>query len=48
MIYASTMRGQPLTIALEGQRHIEAGATIPTFIDPSRYHVFDPDGLAIE
>jgi multiple sugar transport system ATP-binding protein len=48
MVYASTLRGQPLTIALEGQRHIEAGTTLPTFIDPSRYHVFGPDGLAIE
>jgi multiple sugar transport system ATP-binding protein len=47
MVYASTMRGQALTIALEGQRRIEAGSTIPTYIDPSRYHVFGPDGLAL-
>jgi multiple sugar transport system ATP-binding protein len=47
MVYASTMRGQPLTIALEGQRHIEPGSTVPTYIDPVRYHVFGPDGVAL-
>ena len=47
MVYASTLRGQALTIALEGQRHIEAGSMIPTYIDPNRYHVFGPDGLAL-
>jgi multiple sugar transport system ATP-binding protein len=47
MIYASTMRGQPLTIALEGQRQIAPGTTLPTYIDPARYHVFGPDGLAL-
>jgi multiple sugar transport system ATP-binding protein len=47
MVYASTQRGQALTIALEGQRRIEAGTTIPTYIDPNRYHVFGPDGLAL-
>jgi multiple sugar transport system ATP-binding protein len=47
MVYASTMRGQPLTIALEGQRQIAPGSTIPTYIDPVRYHVFGPDGLAL-
>jgi multiple sugar transport system ATP-binding protein len=48
MVYASTMRGQPLTIALEGQRHIAPGTMVPTYIDPTRYHVFGPDGLALE
>jgi multiple sugar transport system ATP-binding protein len=48
MIYASTLRGQPLTIALEGQRQIAPGTTIPTYIDPARYHVFGPDGLALQ
>ena len=48
MVYASTMRGQPLTIALEGQRHISPGTTLPTYIDPARYHVFGPDGLALQ
>jgi multiple sugar transport system ATP-binding protein len=47
MVYASTMRGQSLTIALEGQRRIAPGSTIPTYVDPERYHVFGPDGLAI-
>jgi len=48
MIYASTMRGQPLTIALEGQRNIAPGTMVPTYIDPGRYHIFGPDGVAIE
>jgi multiple sugar transport system ATP-binding protein len=48
MVYASTMRGQPLTIALEGQRHIAPGTMLPTYIDPNRYHVFGPDGRALE
>jgi multiple sugar transport system ATP-binding protein len=48
MIYASTMRGQPLTIALEGQRHIAPGTMVPTFVDPARYHIFGPDGVAVE
>jgi multiple sugar transport system ATP-binding protein len=48
MVYASTMRGQPLTIALEGQRHIEPGTTVATYIDPARYHVFGEDGLALQ
>src|SRR5690606_12287284 len=47
MVYASTARGQPLTIALDGQRRIEVGTTVPTYIDPARYHVFGPDGRAI-
>jgi multiple sugar transport system ATP-binding protein len=48
MVYASTKRGQPLTIALEGQRHIAPGTVVPTYIDPARYHVFGPDGRALE
>jgi multiple sugar transport system ATP-binding protein len=47
MVYASTLRGQPLTIALEGQRHIEPGTMVPTYIDPERYHVFGADGVAL-
>ncbi|HVY52329.1 MAG TPA: ABC transporter ATP-binding protein [Devosia sp.] len=47
MVYASTMRGQPLTIALEGQRQIAPGSMIATYIDPDRYHVFGPDGVAL-
>jgi multiple sugar transport system ATP-binding protein len=47
MVYASTLRGQPLTIALEGQRQIAPGTTVPTYIDPNRYHVFGPDGRAL-
>ncbi|MEO8758808.1 MAG: sn-glycerol-3-phosphate ABC transporter ATP-binding protein UgpC [Devosia sp.] len=47
MLYASTNGGQPLTVALEGQRQIDVGSTITSYIDPTRYHVFGPDGLAI-
>ncbi|HWA17757.1 MAG TPA: sn-glycerol-3-phosphate ABC transporter ATP-binding protein UgpC [Devosia sp.] len=47
MVYASTQRGQPLTIALEGQRQIAPGTMVPTYIDPNRYHVFGPDGRAL-
>ena len=47
MVYASTRGGQPLTIALEGQRPLEIGSTVTSYIDPTRYHVFGPDGLAI-
>jgi multiple sugar transport system ATP-binding protein len=47
MVYASTMRGQPLTIALEGQRQIATGTMVPTYVDPARYHIFGPDGLAL-
>ena len=48
MLYASTNGGQPLTIALEGQRQMAPGTMIPTYIDPSRYHVFGPDGAALQ
>ncbi len=33
MLYAATQGGQPLTIALEGQRQIATGTMIPTYID---------------
>jgi len=48
MLYASTKGGQPLTISLEGQREIEAGNTVPAYVDPTRYHLFAPDGRAID
>jgi len=47
MLYASTKGGQPITISLDGQRNIEAGATVPAYVDPTRYHVFATDGRAI-
>ncbi|MEO6012897.1 MAG: sn-glycerol-3-phosphate ABC transporter ATP-binding protein UgpC [Devosia sp.] len=47
MLYASTKGGQPLTIALDGQRKIETGTMVPTYIDPARYHVFGADGMAL-
>ena len=47
MLHASTAGGQPLTISIEGQRQIAVGTTVPTYIDPERYHVFGTDGAAI-
>ena len=46
MLYASTKGGQPLTIALNGQQHIEAGSTVAAYVDPSKYHAFGEDGRA--
>ena len=47
MLYASTRGGQPITISLDGQRQIAAGSTVPAYVDPTKYHVFAPDGRAI-
>ena len=47
MLYTSTKGGQPITISLDGQRNIEAGATVPAYVDPTRYHVFGQDGRAL-
>jgi multiple sugar transport system ATP-binding protein len=47
MLYTSTMGGQPITVALEGQRQIEVGSTVGVHTDPARYHVFGADGLAL-
>jgi multiple sugar transport system ATP-binding protein len=47
MLYASTKGGQPLTIALSGQQHIESGSTVTAYVDPSKYHAFNEDGRAL-
>ena len=47
MLYASTKGGQPLTISLDGQRQIAVGSTVAAYVDPARYHVFGPNGMAI-
>jgi multiple sugar transport system ATP-binding protein len=48
MIYASTRGGQPLTIALEGQQNIALGSTVTAYVDPTRYHAFGSDGMALQ
>jgi len=47
MLYASTMGGQALTIALEGQQHMALGSTVAAYVDPTKYHAFGPDGRAL-
>ncbi len=44
MLYASTQGGQALTIALDGQQHLQLGSTVTAYVDPSKYHAFGPDG----
>ncbi|WP_055045539.1 ABC transporter ATP-binding protein [Devosia sp. A16] len=47
MVYTTTADGQPLTIAVDGQRPLELGSTLTAYVDPARYHVFAQDGRAI-
>jgi multiple sugar transport system ATP-binding protein len=47
MVYTTTADGQPLTIAVDGQRQVELGSRLTTYVDPARYHVFGADGRAI-
>jgi multiple sugar transport system ATP-binding protein len=47
MLYATTADRQPLTIAVNGQEHVEIGAKVTAFVDPARYHVFSREGRAI-
>ncbi|MBN9308966.1 sn-glycerol-3-phosphate ABC transporter ATP-binding protein UgpC [Devosia sp.] len=47
MVYATTADGQPLTIAVDGQRALEPGSTLTAYVDPARYHVFAVDGRAL-
>ena len=47
MVYATTADGQPLTIAVDGQRQLELGQRLTAFVDPARYHVFAEDGRAL-
>ncbi|HEY4199142.1 MAG TPA: sn-glycerol-3-phosphate ABC transporter ATP-binding protein UgpC [Devosiaceae bacterium] len=44
LIYATTMDGQPLAIALDGQRRLAAGTSITAYVDPVNCHVFGKDG----
>ncbi|HEV2514033.1 MAG TPA: sn-glycerol-3-phosphate ABC transporter ATP-binding protein UgpC [Devosia sp.] len=47
MVYATTADGQPMTIAVDGQRQVELGSMLTAYVDPARYHVFARDGRAI-
>ena len=47
MLYSTTEDHQPLTIAIDGQRHVEPGARVATYVDPARYHIFGEDGRAL-
>jgi multiple sugar transport system ATP-binding protein len=47
MLYTTTADNQPLTIAIDGQRHVDLGANITAYVDPARYHVFADDGRAM-
>jgi multiple sugar transport system ATP-binding protein len=47
MLYATTTDGQPLTIAVDGQRQVALGSSLTTYVDPARYHLFGTDGRAL-
>jgi multiple sugar transport system ATP-binding protein len=47
MVYATTDDGQPLTIAVDGQRPVALGSRLTTYVDPARYHLFGADGRAV-
>ncbi|MCT8991307.1 ABC transporter ATP-binding protein [Chelativorans sp. SCAU2101] len=47
LLYTTLADGQSLTISLDGQRAIEVGATVETFIDPATCHLFDAEGRII-
>jgi multiple sugar transport system ATP-binding protein len=47
MLYTTTADGQPLTISIDGQEHVDVGAGVTAYVDPSRYHVFASDGRAL-
>ncbi|UUP16654.1 ABC transporter ATP-binding protein [Nitratireductor thuwali] len=47
LLYTSLADGQSLTVSLDGQRDIKAGAAIDTFIDPATCHLFDAEGRVI-
>ncbi|MEO8882273.1 MAG: sn-glycerol-3-phosphate ABC transporter ATP-binding protein UgpC [Devosia sp.] len=47
VIYAATQAGQPVTIAVEGQRRIDPGTTVQTFVKPELCHLFDAEGNSL-
>jgi multiple sugar transport system ATP-binding protein len=46
LIYAALADGQPLTIALDGQRRLEPGTVVETRVAPRLCHLFDADEKA--
>ncbi|WP_395382483.1 ABC transporter ATP-binding protein [Mesorhizobium sp. UC22_110] len=46
-VYATTTDGQAMTVALNGQRQVEVGTSIPVYIDPARIHLFAANGNAL-
>jgi multiple sugar transport system ATP-binding protein len=47
MLYTTTTDSQPLTIAIDGQRNVDLGASLTVYADPARYHVFAENGRAL-
>jgi len=47
LLYTTLADGQNLTVSLDGQRRVEVGSTIDTFIDPATCHLFDANGQVI-
>ncbi|WP_159592550.1 ABC transporter ATP-binding protein [Chelativorans xinjiangense] len=47
LLYTTLADGQSLTVSLEGQREIQVGSSIDTFVDPATCHLFDTDGQVI-
>jgi multiple sugar transport system ATP-binding protein len=47
LVYATTTDGQAMTVALNGQRQVEVGTSIPVYIDPARIHLFAANGNAL-
>ncbi|MFC0409603.1 ABC transporter ATP-binding protein [Roseomonas elaeocarpi] len=45
-VYGTLPDGQPITLQLDGQRHLHPGEMVPLNCDPARCHVFLPDGKA--
>ncbi len=47
LVYATTTDGQALTVALNGQRQVDVGASLSVYADPARIHLFAADGNAL-
>ena len=47
MLYTTTADKQTLTIAVDGQQQVVAGASVTAYVDPARYHVFAKGSEAI-
>jgi multiple sugar transport system ATP-binding protein len=47
LLYARSPDGQPLTMSLDGQQQVAAGAQIAAQVPAERCHVFDSEGRAL-